>query len=137
MRPVLPGSLTNRARRAKIAAAKPTHEAPMPRTRFEDDPRDAPFPDRAPGSGNGPLIGLIVIVLLVILAGGGGLAMYTVRRGAAQRQEAAAMRAQAQATRAKAVVGVGGPATVPIIDGGTGEGIANDFRADAARAGQK
>jgi hypothetical protein len=93
----------------------------MPRTRFEDDPRDGDVPHRPERAGNGLLVGLLVAGgLLVVLVCGGGLAFLFVARTAV-REEAVAVRereaairaenrAEAQMAEAKAAGGVAGMA---------------------------
>jgi hypothetical protein len=125
----------------------------MSRTRFEDDPRDHEFPARQPTSNNGLLIGLLVAGgLLAVLVLGGGMAYLVGARGVAREQQAvvaereAAVRAdeiaitrQRVAPAGKAMAGPAGfgPPLVPIIDGGDGQRLIDEFLADAATAADK
>jgi hypothetical protein len=63
----------------------------MPRTRFEDDPRDDDFPARPARSGNGGLLVVLLVAgaLLVVVVCGGGLAFLFMARTAVREQDVA------------------------------------------------
>src|SRR4051812_3331181 len=98
----------------------------MPRTRFEDDPRDD-VPAQRPRSGGGGLLVVLLVAgaLLVVVICGGGLAFMFVARTAVRDQQAEVAERQAaiaeanaaevRAEAAKAGPAQGGPGATPVM----------------------
>jgi hypothetical protein len=74
----------------------------MPRTHFEDDPRDDDFPARPERSGPGGLLVVLLVAgaLLVVVVCGGGLAFLFLARTAVREQDAVVAERQAAVAEA-------------------------------------
>src|SRR3954462_15863375 len=103
----------------------------MPRTRFEDDPRDDVPAQRPRSGGSGLLVVLLVAgALLVVVVCGGGLAFLFLARMAVRGQNAAGAERQGAIATAAPPPAAGAPAA----DAGDGSKLRADFRDDPAGA---